>query len=73
MQQLSDSLMDMTDSSKSEVIPLDKELPAPGKSVVVVCERFRLLGHRDERGVWREDRRPKEELKDVIGWHEVDA
>jgi hypothetical protein len=62
----------MADDSTSEVIALDQELPAPWKSVVVVCQQFRLLGYRDEKGIWRESRRPKEELKDVPGWHEVD-
>ena len=53
-----------------EVIPIDKELPAVGKKVIVVCRQFKLSGYRDEKGVWREDRRAARELKDVIGWHE---
>lgn len=59
------------DSRQSEMIPIEKGLPAAGQHVIVVCRRFRLLGCRDEKGVWREARRPAEELKDVIGLHEL--
>src|SRR6185503_1009604 len=58
-------------SRQSEVIPVERDLPAIGKKVIVVCKQFRLLGYRDAKGVWREDRRPAEELRDVIGWNEL--
>jgi hypothetical protein len=53
------------------MIPIEKGLPAAGQNVIVVCRQFRLLGYRDEQGVWREVRRPAENLKDVIGWVEL--
>ena len=59
------------DSRQLEMIPIEKGLPAAGQNVIVVCRKFRLLGYRDEKGIWREARRPAEELKDVIGWHEL--
>ena len=63
----------MKDPYQSEVIPIDQELPPSGKKVIVVCRRFRHLGYRDEKGIWREDSRPTKELEDVIGWHECDS
>ena len=60
-------------TQQSEVIPIERALPAIDQKVIVVCKRFRLLGYRDEKGVWREEQRPAQELKDVIGWHELDS
>jgi hypothetical protein len=58
------------DPYQSEMIPIDQELPPVGKKVIVVCRQFKLLAYRDQKGVWREDRRPGKELEDVLGWQE---
>ncbi len=52
----------MPDQPKSEVIAIDQGLPAAGQRVIVVCREFRLLGYRDEKGIWRGERRPDEVL-----------
>ena len=62
----------MKRTQQPEVIPIEKALPPIGKRAIVVCRQFRLLGYRDEKGVWREESRPTEELEDVIGWHELE-
>jgi hypothetical protein len=71
MQRVSARIAGVADASVSKVIPIDEGLPAAGKRVTVVCRQFRLLGYRDEKGIWREERRPAEELEDVMGWQEL--
>jgi hypothetical protein len=57
--------------SKTEVISPAQALPAPGQRVIAVCREFRVLGFRDEQGIWREERHPDNALKDVLGWQEL--
>jgi len=61
----------MADPSRSEVISACRALPAPGHRVIVFCRRFKLLGYRDEKGIWREERHPECELKDVVSWRDL--
>jgi hypothetical protein len=58
---------------QSEIIPVERTLPAIGQKVLVVCKKFRLLGYRDARGVWREVRQPAAELEEVIAWQELES
>ena len=69
--QFSARMSDVKNTLHPGVTPVDKGLPPTGKKVIVVCRECRLLGYLDEKGVWREERRPAEELQDVVGWYEV--
>ena len=62
----------METHDKSKVIPVERALPPVGKRVIVVCKEFQLLGYRDENGHWRDDYRPEEPLKDVVGWYSAE-
>src|SRR5436189_4765133 len=71
MLEFCDGISSVEGTGQSEMIPIWDGLPPADKKVIVVCRRFRLLGYRDDKGTWRDERRPDEELGDVIGWHEL--
>jgi hypothetical protein len=59
----------MTRSGDSKYIKVDDALPIPARRVVVISEKFRVLGYVSRDGIWRDSK--NKELKDVIGWQGV--
>jgi hypothetical protein len=55
--------------AREATMRVGKRLPDVGHRVLVICRQFTCLGYRDERGIWRDDRR-REALEDVAAWME---
>lgn len=53
---------------RSVIIPVRDKLPTVGARVIVVTDKFRCLGYRDEKGIWHYDKDSRE-IEGVIGWH----